>query len=50
MISMDEFMEVKKEKFQAWFNKLDMDGDGALSQEEWDAKRKEHKCGSKSEE
>jgi hypothetical protein len=29
--------------------KLDTNGDGFLSQEEWDAKRREHKCGSKSE-
>ena len=50
MISMDEFMAAKKDKHQAWFNKLDTNGDGALSQEEWDAKRKKHKCGSKSEE
>jgi hypothetical protein len=49
MISMDEFMEAKKEKYQAWFNKLDANGDGVLSQEEWDAKRKGHKCGEKSE-
>lgn len=41
-ISLDEFSERPMQKYRGWFKALDTNDDGSLSQEEWEAFRREH--------
>ena len=46
-INIDEFTEPHMEKYRGWFNMLDSNDDGFLSQEEWDEFRRVHGFGEK---
>ncbi len=48
-IDVDEFTEPHMEKYHGWFKMLDNNGDGVLSQEEWEEFRRVHGYGEKSE-
>ena len=41
-ISLEEFTQPYMGKYERWFEALDTNGDGSLSQEEWEAFRKAH--------
>ncbi len=42
LVSLDEFTESHTDKYRRWFEMLDADGDGSLSQNEWEAFLKNH--------